>query len=51
MEFRFRDEQLHLTMTFGLSEYDQHRGIDGVIKEADEKLYMGKERGRNVVIY
>lgn len=51
MEFRFRDEQLHLTMTFGLSEYDQHRGIDGVIKEADEKLYMGKEQGRNTVIY
>ena len=51
MEFRFRDEQLHLTMTFGLSEYDYHRGIDGVIKEADEKLYMGKERGRNTVIY
>ena len=51
MEFRFRDEQLHLTMTFGLSEYDLHRGIDAVIKEADEKLYMGKERGRNTVIY
>ena len=51
MEFRFGEERLHLTMTFGLSEYDLHRGMDAVIKEADNKLYMGKERGRNTVIY
>ncbi|MCI7131169.1 MAG: GGDEF domain-containing protein [Lachnospiraceae bacterium] len=44
--------QLHrVTMTFGLTEYDFHLSLDDNIKLADDKLYKGKESGRNRVIY
>ena len=38
-------------MTFGLEEYDSNAGIEKTIEKADEKLYQGKECGRNCVIY
>ena len=50
-EFSFEGTPIKVTMTFGLEEYDDHIGIDKVITKADEKLYMGKEQGRNRVIY
>lgn len=40
-----------LTMTFGLAEYDSRSGVNGTIDEADGKLYIGKERGRDTIIY
>jgi len=50
-EFSFEGTPIKVTMTFGLEEYDDNIGIDRVISRADEKLYMGKEQGRNRVIY
>lgn len=50
-EFSFEGTPLKVTMTFGIEEYDDNAGIDRVISKADEKLYMGKEQGRNRVIY
>lgn len=44
-------EVFGVTMTFGLAEYDFSTNIDSVIKEADEKLYMGKENGRDQIVY
>ena len=40
-----------ITMTFGLAEYDFQNGLNATLKEADKKLYMGKEKGRDVIIY
>lgn len=40
-----------VTMTFGLTEYDFHLSLDDNIKLADDKLYQGKESGRNRIIY
>lgn len=40
-----------VTMTFGLAEYSSQQGLDATIKEADEKLYMGKEKGRDIIIF
>ena len=45
------DEKIHVTMTFGLTEYDFSGDTEAVIKEADEKLYRGKTGGRNQVVY
>ena len=42
---------ISITMTFGLAEYDFSGDVAGTIKEADDKLYMGKEAGRNRVVY
>ena len=43
--------KISITMTFGLAEYDFSGDVNGTIKEADDKLYMGKEAGRNRVVY
>ena len=47
----YNDETLHITMTFGVEEYDFHSSSSELIKRADDKLYLGKEQGRNTVIY
>lgn len=43
--------QVGVTMTFGLTEYDFQNGLTATLKEADKKLYIGKERGRDIIIY
>lgn len=44
-------QEIKITMTFGLTEYNIRKEPDGAIKEADEKLYLGKSKGRNQVVY
>lgn len=44
------EKELSITMTFGLVEFDTN-GLEKTIKEADDKLYMGKESGRNTIVY
>ena len=46
-----KDNEISVTMTFGLAEYDFSGDVRNTVKEADSKLYMGKERGRNRVVY
>jgi len=43
--------EIKLTMTFGLAEYDFKNDMDIIIKEADDRLYQGKENGRNQVVF
>ncbi len=45
------DQKIKVTLTYGLVEYDKNAGLDQNIKDADNKLYMGKEQGRDRVIY
>lgn len=45
------DRTVSVTMTYGLAEYDFFNGLEKTIKDADEKLYMGKNSGRDVIIY
>lgn len=45
------DDFFGVTMTFGLAEYDFFNGLKATIKEADEKLYSGKEQGRDRIIF
>ena len=47
----FNSITFSVTMTFGLEEYSSNRGVDDTIKSADNKLYMGKEGGRNRVVF
>ena len=51
MDIRYGGEVLHVTMTFGMSEYDPDRTIDAIINNADKKLYYGKQNGRNRVVH
>lgn len=51
-EFTSADNKIfHVSMTFGVEEYDEHKGIEMVISRADTKLYIGKKDGRNKVIH
>ena len=45
------DLKIKVTMTFGIAELSYVAGVEASVKEADEKLYMGKQSGRNRVIY
>lgn len=45
------DVSISVTMTYGLSEYSLHHTMEENIREIDEKLYMGKESGRDRIIY
>lgn len=51
LQFQTGDITFGITMTYGLAEYDFINGLKATIKEADEKLYAGKERGRDRIIY
>lgn len=45
------DIQVSVTMTFGLTEYDFMNGLEATIKDADKKLYMGKNSGRDKIVF
>jgi diguanylate cyclase (GGDEF)-like protein len=45
------EQETGVTMTFGLAEYDFANGIDATIKDADEKLYLGKTGGRDKIVF
>ena len=44
-------ENFTVSLTYGLVEYDFHSDITTLLNEADEKLYIGKESGRDRVIF
>ena len=50
-ELKIEDYNIKVTMTFGVAELSFRKGVDFTVKEADEKLYMGKQSGRNKVVY
>jgi len=47
LPFHFRDENIQITMSFGMSAFDE--GLDGssLFERADKALYQAKENGRN----
>jgi len=49
-DFCYEGVKMHITMTFGVARgaYDMH--CEKVIQNADEKLYVGKNSGRNKVV-
>lgn len=51
LDIMYEEEVHHVTMTFGLTEYDFDLSLDDNIKLADDKLYQGKEGGRNRIVY
>lgn len=50
MEISYKGETIHITMTFGVCICKPEDTIESVIKRADEKLYQGKENGKNQVV-
>ncbi|RKM59926.1 GGDEF domain-containing protein [Butyrivibrio sp. CB08] len=50
-EFVYKDNTIKLTMTFGVEEFSKITGVDKTIEEADKKLYLGKQSGRDKVVF
>lgn len=50
-EFRSGDTSIRVTMTFGMEEYNIGDSYEQAISAADEKLYQGKENGRDQVVF
>ena len=50
-EFKYGENKLKITITFGVEEYGPRVGVDETIAAADKKLYLGKAGGRNKVVY
>ena len=49
-EFVYEDKKIDVTITIGFAEKKDTASIDQWIRKADEKLYYGKNNGKNVVI-
>lgn len=50
IEFTCEDQKFSVTMTFGIVDGNVELGQDVLLKLADEKLYDGKQNGRNRVV-
>ena len=50
-EYVYEGQVIKVTMTFGVEEFSDHVGIEKTIAEADKKLYIGKQSGRNKVVF
>lgn len=49
-KFEFNNMSAHLTITTGLTEYKDDISIEKWIDLADEKLYKGKNSGKNQIV-
>lgn len=48
--FEYEGENLSITITFGISEYEKNLSASTLIKRADQSLYQGKLSGKNCVM-
>ena len=48
--YKYNNLELHVTITLGVSSFHANSDINALIKSADNKLYRGKENGRNQVV-
>ena len=50
MPLDFEDHHFNITITVGVEETDFHSTLEELLDSADEKLYLGKNSGRNRVV-
>ena len=51
IEFDTGSRTFGITITYGLAEYGFDGDAEAVVKEADSKLYIGKENGRDQIVF
>ncbi len=49
LELMYHDQPLHITMSFGIGEFNRRKTLEEVVKTADDNLYRAKDIGRNCV--
>ena len=50
MDLEYEGHAFSITITIGVEEYDFQSPLEDLLSAADEKLYMGKNAGRNRVV-
>ncbi len=50
MALNYEGHEFSITITIGVEEYDFASPLENLLETADEKLYMGKNNGRNQVV-
>lgn len=50
-EFEYEDNKYKLTITIGASDYQEDVELEKWVELADEKMYYGKNNGKNQVVY
>ena len=50
-EYVYKEHTIKLTMTFGVEEFSKLTGVEKTIEDADKKLYIGKQNGRDRVVF
>ena len=50
LPFCYEEHQFHLTLTIGVAWYDSERTVSAWINTADQKLYEGKQAGKDRVL-
>ena len=50
-EFDTGSTKFTVNITYGLAEYGFDGNPETVVKEADSKLYIGKENGRDQIVF
>ena len=50
MKLNYEEHEFSITITIGVEEYDFSSPLEELLNKADEKLYMGKNSGRNKVV-
>ena len=51
INFDTGSKTFNVTVTYGLAEYGFDGDAKAVVKEADDKLYLGKENGRDQIVF
>ena len=50
MQLEYEEYKFSITITIGVEEFDFASPLEELLNTADEKLYMGKNAGRNRVV-
>lgn len=51
-QISYGESEVSVTMTFGVADYVEGDTLEKLVKRADDRLYIGKKKGRNrVVLY
>lgn len=51
LKFTYKNENLQVTMTFGICSSEDYYLVQDIILQADANMYVGKNKGKNCVIY
>ena len=49
--FEFENSKINLTITIGVSQYKDDISLEKWVELADEKMYFGKNNGKNKIVY